>query len=176
MLLYLHGVVSYPQRVQSRVRFQANTKDNSRRCKVALQISANPENKGTLTGMEILVSVPPSMNGETATTNPPAARWNAPKRCLEWAREELPPGSKFQIQALFAVPPSTSTTTGTGNAAPQQDQTPPEFPILVRCHCMYAQLSDIDVRLRSSDNGEDPPIDITMKIARRFRISHREKP
>jgi len=49
----------------------------------------------------------------------------------------------------------------------------PKFPVLVRCQCLFAQLSDIEVEVR--DIPDVFPADVGMKLARRFRLSHRER-
>ena len=42
----------------------------------------------------------------------------------------------------------------------------------VRCQCMYAQLSDVEVTVQ---NSAEIPAEIVMKVARRFRLSHQER-
>ena len=90
--------------------------------------------------------------------------WNAAKRSVIWCVSELGGGEKFQLQARFEID---------HNAPIENDETP-KFPVLVRCQCMYAQLSDVEVDVR-----EIPDLfhaDVKMKLARRFRLSHRERP
>jgi hypothetical protein len=78
---------------------------------------------------------------------------------------ELGGGEKFQLQARFEVDP---------DAADSSTDEKPKFPVLVRCQCMYAQLSDVEVEV--IDIPEVFPADVKMKLARRFRLSHRERP
>ena len=47
------------------------------------------------------------------------------------------------------------------------------FPVVVRSQCMYAQLSDVEVEV--GDVPELWPADVAIKLARRFRLSHRER-
>jgi hypothetical protein len=49
----------------------------------------------------------------------------------------------------------------------------PDFPVLVRSQCLFAQLSDIELEV--SDIPDVYPADIAMKLARRFRLAHRER-
>lgn len=131
---------------------------------MALQISSNPHNEDSLTDLTIIMGVPPSVRGESLTTSPPGGVWNASKRSVIWCVSELGGGEKFQLQARFEVEPD----------APDSGDEKPKFPVLVRCQCMYAQLSDIEVEVR--DIPEVFPADINMKLGRRFRLSHRERP
>mmetsp|Transcript_22305 Transcript_22305/g.34077 ORF Transcript_22305/g.34077 Transcript_22305/m.34077 type:complete len:113 (+) Transcript_22305:1439-1777(+) len=110
--------------------------------------------------------VPPEVRGETLTTSPPGGVWNANKRSVLWCVSELGDGEKFQLQAQFEMdtPPEQALW---------QEREKPKFPVLVRCQCMYAQLSDIELEVL--DVTEVMPADVTMKLARRFRLSHREK-
>ena len=74
---------------------------------------------------------------------------------------ELGGGEKFQLQARF----ETVDADVTSNEL--------HFPVMVRCQCLFAQLSDIELEVR--DIPELYPAEMTMKVARRFRLSHREK-
>lgn len=58
------------------------------------------------------------------------------------------------------------------SAAAADEQGVPKFPVLVRCQCMYAQLSDVEVTVQ---NLVDMPAEIAMKVARRFRLYHQER-
>ena len=110
------------------------------------------------------MGVPPSVKGESLTTSPPGGVWNASKRSVIWCVSELGGGEKFQLQARFEVDPDG------GDDGDEK----PKFPVLVRCQCMSAQLSDVEVEVR--DIPEMFPADVKMKLARRFRLSHRERP
>jgi len=142
-----------PIRVQTRVRLSGGY------CRVALQISSNPANEDDLTDLTIIMGVPIEVRGETLTTSPPGGVWNAAKRSVIWCVAELGDGEKFQLQAQFEME--------------DVEQERPKFPVLVRCQCMYAQLSDIELEV--ADIPEVFPAEVTMRLARRFRLSHRER-
>eukprot|EP00540_Astrosyne_radiata_P020141 CAMPEP_0116833190 /NCGR_PEP_ID=MMETSP0418-20121206/6303_1 /TAXON_ID=1158023 /ORGANISM="Astrosyne radiata, Strain 13vi08-1A" /LENGTH=580 /DNA_ID=CAMNT_0004462621 /DNA_START=73 /DNA_END=1815 /DNA_ORIENTATION=+ len=142
-----------PIRVQTRVRVSGGF------CRVALQISSNPANEDDLTDLTIIMGVPNEVRGETLTTSPHGGVWNAAKRSVIWCVAELGDGEKFQLQAQFEIE--------------DVEQEKPKFPVLVRCQCMYAQLSDIELEV--ADIPEVFPAEVTMKLARRFRLSHRER-
>mmetsp|Transcript_22984 Transcript_22984/g.54542 ORF Transcript_22984/g.54542 Transcript_22984/m.54542 type:complete len:833 (+) Transcript_22984:291-2789(+) len=148
-----------PIRVQTRVREEDDY------VRVALQISSNPHNEDNLTDLTIIMGVPPVVIGETLTTSPAGGVWNASKRSVIWCVSELGGGEKFQLQARFEI----------DHEAPVDvDEGIPKFPVLVRCQCMHAQLSDIEVDVRDIPQVVDA--EIRMKLARRFRLSHRERP
>ena len=116
-----------------------------------------------MTDLTIIMGVPAAVRGESLITSPAGGVWNASKRSVIWCVSELGGGEKFQLQARFEAEPD----------APAEDETP-NFPILVRCQCMHNQLSDIEVDAR--DIPELVPAEVRMKLARRFRLSHRERP
>lgn len=147
-----------PIRVQTRVRL------NGAHCRVALQISSNPANEDDLTDLTIVMGVPSEVKGETLITSPAGGVWNAAKRSVVWCVAELGDGEKFQLIAQFDVDADKL-------AASETDK--PRFPVLVRCQCMYSQLSDVELEV--SDIPEIFPADVSMKLARRFRLSHRER-
>jgi hypothetical protein len=108
------------------------------------------------------MGVPAVVRGESLTTSPAGGVWNATKRSVIWCVSELGGGEKFQLQARFEVEPD----------APPDDDTP-KFPILVRCQCMHNQLSDVEFDIQDIPGGV--PAEMRMKLARRFRLSHRER-
>jgi hypothetical protein len=64
------------------------------------------------------------------------------------------------------------------------DENDLNFPVLVRCQCLHVQLSGVGFEVQQQqqqmynhyNNGSiPPPTDMIMKIASRFRLSHREK-
>ena len=112
------------------------------------------------------MGVPPEVNGETLTTSPPGGVWNESKRSVIWCVSELGGGEKFQLQARFEFLPNAPVEL--------DDEQTPKFPVLVRCQCMYAQLSDIELDVKSAPQATNA--DVRMKLARRFRLSHRERP
>uniref|UniRef100_A0A7R9ZQQ0 MHD domain-containing protein n=1 Tax=Craspedostauros australis TaxID=1486917 RepID=A0A7R9ZQQ0_9STRA len=146
-----------PMRVQTRVRRE------NQYWRVAVQISSNPHNEDNLTNLTIIMGVPPAVNGESMVTYPDGGKWNVSKRSVIWCVSELSRGEKFQLQARFEADPSV-------NGSDEQ----PKFPVLVRCECMYSQLSDIEVEV--TDVPDVFATDMKMKLARRFRLSHRERP
>lgn len=147
-----------PIRVQTRTRMIGGL------CRVALQISSNPANEDDLTDLTIIMGVPVEVKGETLTTQPTGGVWNAARRSVIWCVAELGDGEKFQLQAQFELDePRMKNIT---------DERP-RFPVLVRCQCMYAQLSLIELEV--ADIPEVFPAEVTMKLARRFRLSHRER-
>lgn len=143
----------HTQRVQTRVRLSGGY------CRVALQISSNPANEDDLTDLTIIMGVPNEVRGETLTTSPAGGVWNSSRKSVIWCVAELGDGEKFQLQAQF------ETNEGIKDR--------PKFPVMVRCQCMYAQLSDIELEV--ADIPEVLPAEVTMRLARRFRLSHRER-
>jgi hypothetical protein len=112
--------------------------------------------------LTIIMGVANNVRGESLVTQPAGGVWNASKRSVIWCVSELGDGEKFQLQARFEMDPDSN----------RDEQDVPKFPVLVRCQCMYAQLSDIEVEVRDTDAF---PADISMKVARRFRLSHQER-
>jgi hypothetical protein len=81
-----------------------------------------------------------------------------------WCVSELGDGEKFQLQARFELKDNLPYD-------PEVDK--PKFPVLVRCQCLFAQLSGVEIDVR--DIPDIFPADVAMKLARRFRLSHRER-
>ncbi|KAL7544729.1 hypothetical protein ACHAWF_008093 [Thalassiosira exigua] len=149
-----------PQRVQSRVRTQGNF------CRVALQISSNPQNPFDLAHLTIIMNVPDGVRGDTLETNPPGGVWNEAKRVVLWCVSELGGGEKFQLQSVFELKDAA-------RKGPSDDPTGAlEFPVLARCQCAGAQLSDLT--MEASDAADLFPADVSTSIVRRFRVSHKE--
>ena len=130
-------------------------------CRVALQISSNPNNSAVLTDLTIIMNAPDLVVGESLLTQPAGGVWDASKRSVIWCVSELGGGEKFQLQAAFDT---------TDKTASSEDLS---FPVMVRCQCLFSQLSDIELEVQ--DIPELAPAELSMKIARRFRLSHREK-
>lgn len=130
-------------------------------CRVALQISSNPNNSASLTDLTIVMGVPEQVNGESLVTQPHGGVWDASKSSVIWCVSELGSGEKFQLQAKFEMPVRETPTNELN------------FPVLVRCQCLFAQLSSVEIEIR--DMSESVSADLTMKVARRYRLSHREK-
>jgi hypothetical protein len=131
-------------------------------CRVALQISSNPNNEANLTDLTIIMGVPEELIGETLITQPAGGVWNEAKRSVIWCVSELGSGEKFQLQARFEADRPFD---------PKDEK--PKFPVLVRCQCLFAQLSGVELDV--NDISDRYPADLTMKLARRFRLSHRER-
>ncbi len=149
-----------PQRVQSRIRAQ----DKS--CRVALQISSNPQNPSGLAQLTIIMSIPKGVLGKTLRCNPPGGVWNEEKQVVVWCVSELGGGEKFQLQAVFDT---DDTVFGNeGNLAEIL-----EFPVLARCQCSGAQLSNVAFEV--TDMPDMYPADVSKSLIRRFRVSHKEK-
>mmetsp|Transcript_4274 Transcript_4274/g.8282 ORF Transcript_4274/g.8282 Transcript_4274/m.8282 type:complete len:306 (-) Transcript_4274:56-973(-) len=175
-----------PIRVQSRVRVNA-----SGTCRVALQVSSNPANGADLTDLTVSTFVPPEVEGATLRTSPAGGVWNAARRNVLWCISRLGVGEKFQLQAQFEMGDAWRRSVGAGegkhSTEKQEQYTLPHFPVLVRCHCMHEQLSDLEMEVDEIESEEESgntgagfssspqaPC-LAMKLARRFRISHREK-
>ena len=141
--------------MQTRVKLDGGS------CRVALQISSNPNNSASLTDLTIIMNVPDLVVGETIVTQPPGGVWDEAKSSAIWCVSELGGGEKFQLQAAFDL---------------VDDEVALEelsFPVMVRCQCLFSQLSDLEIEVR--DVQDVAPAEMSMKIARRFRLSHREK-
>jgi hypothetical protein len=131
-------------------------------CRVALQISSNPNNEASLTDLTISMGVPDEVIGESLMTQPAGGVWEEAKKSVIWCVSELGEGEKFQLQVRFEM--------ANGMA---KNSAKPDFPVLVRSQCLFAQLSDIELEV--SDIPDVYPADIAMKLARRFRLAHRER-
>lgn len=154
--------IYYFQRVQSRVRTQGKS------CRVALQISSNPQNPSDLVHLTIIMGVPKGVvKGESLLCNPPGGTYNEAKSVVLWCVSELGGGEKFQLQAMFELDDEYY-------AENEADLTSKlEFPVLARCQCSGAQFSD--VALEVSDMTDIYPAELTKNVVRRFRVSHKEK-
>jgi len=148
-----------PIRVQSRVRTQGKL------CRVALQISSNPQNPSDLVHLTIIMGVPPGLNGESLKCNPPGGVWNQSKRVVLWCVSELGGGEKFQLQAIFEM----SDDLLQSGVDPAERL---EFPVMSRCQCVGGQLSDVELDVSDVDIF---PAAVSKNLIRRFRVSHKEK-
>eukprot|EP00584_Thalassiosira_punctigera_P010680 CAMPEP_0172538988 /NCGR_PEP_ID=MMETSP1067-20121228/10277_1 /TAXON_ID=265564 ORGANISM="Thalassiosira punctigera, Strain Tpunct2005C2" /NCGR_SAMPLE_ID=MMETSP1067 /ASSEMBLY_ACC=CAM_ASM_000444 /LENGTH=307 /DNA_ID=CAMNT_0013324599 /DNA_START=62 /DNA_END=986 /DNA_ORIENTATION=+ len=146
-----------PIRVQSRVRTQG------KHVRIALQISSNPQNPSDLVHLTIIMSVPPGVRGDSLKCNPPGGVWNESKRVVLWCVSELGGGEKFQLQSVFEIEEEFLDSL-------EGDL---DFPVLARCQCSGAQLSD--VALEVSNVGSDIfPAEVSKSVVRRFRVSHKD--
>ena len=148
----------YTQRVQSRVRTQGKF------CRIALQISSNPQNPADLVRLTIVMSVPDGVRGETLQCNPPGGVWNETKRVVLWCVSELGSGEKFQLQSIFEIDESLLKS-GKDIVADEL-----EFPVLAKCQCTDALLSEVSFHVT---NVMDT-FEVSQTVARRFRVSHKE--
>mmetsp|Transcript_25916 Transcript_25916/g.58123 ORF Transcript_25916/g.58123 Transcript_25916/m.58123 type:complete len:446 (-) Transcript_25916:86-1423(-) len=150
-----------PVRVQSRIRTQGNL------VRVALQVSSNPRNPSDLSHLSITMSVPGGVRGETLQCSPAGGVWDGALRTVHWRVSGLGPGEKFQLQSVFESDGGDGDE-GEGAGA---DAAGLEFPVLARCQCQGAQLSDVGV-----DAAPSPlfPAEVSRDLVRRFRVSHRE--
>lgn len=152
-----------PIRVQSRIRIQG------RSARIALQISSNPQNSSDLTNLTIIMSVPHGVEGDTLQCNPPGGVWDESKRAVLWCISELGAGEKFQLQSIFEIEEEMLLS----KEGTEEDLVNRlEFPVLLRCQCSGAQLSN--VALEVSQNSELFPAEVTKTTVRRFRVSHME--
>lgn len=106
--------------------------------------------------------VPANIIGDTLTTKPEGGVYNETKKSVIWCVSELGSGEKFQLQAQFKM---EKTVDEFGQR--------PSFPILVRCTSVYSHLSGIVVECE--DEPKAFPADVNTRVARRFRVSHRER-
>ena len=140
--------------MQTKKRLQENI------LRVSLQLSSNPENLTNLSYLDIMLDVPSIVIGETVITSPKGGTWNSEKRTISWRISELDIGAKTQLHARFEL----------YRAIAKAEEL--SFPVTVRYQGLYSQLSDLNVRV--SDAGGERPVDVSMKLARRFRVTHRE--
>jgi hypothetical protein len=108
-----------------------------------------------------MMAVPDTVIGESLTTQPSGGLWDESKASVIWCVAELGSGEKFQLQTRFDMKP---------DAAPSSELF---FPVLVRSQCLSSQLSAIQIEVKNSSNTNQP--EISTKIARRYRLSHRER-
>lgn len=144
-----------PLRVQSKVRC------TNKKTRVALQISSNPSNTRKLSELTIIMSVPDKVIGDSVSTQPEGGVWSEEDRSVVWSVKELGVGEKFQLQAQFLFVKGFD-----------ENSEKLYFPVMVRCHSMATQLSDI--HFQCSDVPKGFPADVSMSFANRFRISQRE--
>lgn len=109
---------------------------------------------------------------------PEGGVWHPQKKSVVWRVSELGRGEKFQLQAQFELFPDSSSAlavnSGSGESSSAEKLT---FPVLVRCQCMHAQLSDVSFSVYSSSSSPArQTTDLSMRLTKRFRLSHREKP
>jgi len=148
-----------PIRIQTRIRV------HEAHCRVAIQISSNPENERELTDLSINMSIPSYyLKSETLKTQPPCGVWNESKGSVLWCVTELHKGEKCQLQAQFEL-----------NTPFINNNIQPTFPVWVQCQSLYTQLSNIDLELSELSINHHSS-GVIFKLARRFRVSHSEKP
>lgn len=111
--------------------------------------------------------------GESLVTQPAGGVYDGAKSSVIWCVSELGCGEKFQLQARFDMK---------SNERDRGNEDDLSFPVLVRCQCLHVQLSGVGFEVRQQMNSSQynnasspPPTDMIMKVASRFRLSHREK-
>lgn len=134
----------------------------NKNCQVAIQISSNPSNQKRLSDFTIMMEVPRNVLGETLTTQPVGGVYNASKRSVIWNVENLGPGQKFQLLAIFKL---EETIEMYGES--------PSFPLIVRCISLHDHLSGIVVECEDEPNGF--PADVNFKVGKRFRVAHTDR-
>ena len=141
-------------------------------CRVALQISSNPNNESKLTDLTITMGVPvDAVYGESLVTQPAGGVYDTTKASVIWCVSELGCGEKFQLQARFDMMKQNNNNRDANVNADDLN-----FPVLVRCQCLHVQLSGVGFEVRNNNAASPlPTTDMIMKIASRFRLSHREK-
>jgi hypothetical protein len=107
------------------------------------------------------MSVPNGLRGESLICNPPGGVWNETKRVVLWCVSELEGGEKFQLQSIFELEDESL------------DSNELEFPVLARCQCKGGQLSDVAMEVSNISDAYHP-VEVSVSIARRFRVSHKE--
>jgi hypothetical protein len=112
------------------------------------------------------------VKGHSLQCNPPGGTYNDEKSVVLWCVSELGGGEKFQLQAMFELREeyldAERDAEATADLASKL-----EFPVLARCQCSGAQLSDIVLDAMSMEDHF--PAEITRNLVRRFRVSHKEK-
>jgi len=115
------------------------------------------------------MSVPEGVRGDSLQCNPPGGVWNESKRVVLWCVSELGGGEKFQLQSIFDIEEELLNSSESEEDLAEKL----EFPVLSRCQCAGAQLSD--VALEVSDVGSDIfPAEVSKTVVQRFRVSHKE--
>jgi hypothetical protein len=113
---FLTNLISLSQLVKSRVQVaQAFSR-------AGFKIRANPSNEYPLTGMVIMLAVPPYVKGSSARMSRPGGTWNEMKRVISWDVDRLEPGEAMEVQLQF------ESMDGTWDREPK-------FPVLVRADC-----------------------------------------
>ena len=88
-----------------------------------------------------------------------------------WCVSELGGGEKFQLQSIFEIEEELLLEAeGSGGMEDLAEKL--EFPVLSRCQCSGAQLSD--VTLEVSDVSDMFPAEVSKTVVQRFRVSHKE--
>jgi hypothetical protein len=112
------------------------------------------------------------VKGQTLRCNPPGGTFNDQKSVVLWCVSELGGGEKFQLQAMFDLEDEYLDAENDADATAEL-ASKLEFPVLARCQCSGAQLSDISLDV--ADIADHYPAEINWNIVRRFRVSHKEK-
>ena len=155
-----HSAIDDSAFIRKTQRVQIRVKSQGKFCRIALQISSNPQNPSDLVNLTIIMSVPDGVRGDTLICNPPGGVWNEAKRVVLWCVSELGGGEKFQLQSIFELADELRNEL--------------EFPVLARCQCTGGQLSDVALEVSEISNAYPAPAEVSTSIARRFRVYHKE--
>jgi hypothetical protein len=107
-----------------------------------------------------MMAVPDHVKGKSVATQPSGGLWDEDKLSVIWCVAELGSGEKFQLQAKFDMKVDASVSELL-------------FPVLVRSQCLFSQLSAIQIEVKNPASLSHT--EISTKIARRYRLSHRER-
>ena len=125
--------------------------------RAGFKIRANPSNEHTLTGMVIVLAIPPYVKGSSARMSRPGGVWNEMKRVISWSVDRLEPGEAMEVQLQF------ESMDGTWDREPK-------FPVLVRadCPCLFTSLE-----LRS-DFSDGLTHLVSTEVSTSARVLHRK--
>lgn len=107
--------------------------------------------------------IPPNVIGQSVSTQPVGGIYDQDKNCVVWCVSQLGAGEKFQLHAKFKLEKSFEEKLGQS----------PSFPVLVRCQSFFTHFSRVAIDCEDESNSF--PADLKTKIARRFRVAHKER-
>jgi hypothetical protein len=125
--------------------------------RAGFKIRANPSNEYTLTGMAIMLAVPPYVKGSSARMSLPGGTWNEMKRTICWGVDSLEPGQALEVQLQF-------------ESMGERWEREPKFPVLVRADCPRL-FSSLEVR---SDYSDGLSRVVSTTVSTSGRVLHRK--
>lgn len=125
--------------------------------RAGFKIRANPSNEYTLTGMVIMLAVPPYVKGSSARMSRPGGVWNEMKRVISWDVDRLEPGEAMEVQLQF------ESMDGTWDREPK-------FPVLVRADCPRL-FTSLELR---SDYSDGLSRLVSASVTTSARVLHRK--